>query len=294
MDDPRFWQAALLIAAPLCFWFGFRKLRLARLIDDTPVSRIRSAAQGYVELSGVARMSDGQATIAPLSRLPCAWWMYRIERRVGSGRDARWDTISRGVSVAPFELVDATGSCHVGPTGADVRPGRRDSWRGSLPWPTAPGGGRRDFGLDIGEYRYTEHRINNGEQVSVIGEFRTLGGVDGAEPTVEVMRLLSEWKRDQAALLERFDANHDGVLSQDEWDRARAAARAQIGQQAPRAAAPAENIVVKPVDGRPFLIAATRLEALARRSRMAAAAALLGFVAAVTALAFIWFGHARD
>ena len=55
MDDPHFWQLALAVAAPLCFYFGFRNWRLARLIDDTPRSRIRSAAQGYVELAGAAR-----------------------------------------------------------------------------------------------------------------------------------------------------------------------------------------------------------------------------------------------
>jgi hypothetical protein len=293
MDGPQFWQAALAVAAPLCFWFGFRSLRLARLIDDTPVSRIRSAAQGYVELSGVARtMTEGPPTIAPLSRLPCAWWMYRIEQHTGSGRDARWDTINRGISVAPFQLVDETGACLVGPTGADVRPGHRDCWRGSLPWPTAPGGGRRDFGLDVGDYRYTEYRLNEGEQISVIGEFRTLGGANSTDATVEVVRLLAEWKQDQGALLERFDANHDGVLSQAEWEQARSAARAQVGQQAPRTAATSESIVVKPVDGRPFLIAASKLDALARRSRIAAAILLLAFVAAVTALAILRLGPA--
>ena len=293
MDDPRIWQAALAIAAPLCFWFGFRNLRLARLIDDTPVSRVRSAAQGYVELSGIARMAEGPPTIAPLSQLPCAWWMYRIEHHTGTGRDARWETINRAVSVAPFQLVDATGACLVGPTGADVRPGHRDCWRGSLPWPTAPGGGRRDFGLGIGDYRYTEHRLLEGEQVSVIGEFRTLGGVNSADETVEVMRLLAEWKSDQGTLLERFDANHDGVLSQDEWEKARAAARALIEQQAPRTDAPAESIVVQPVDGRPFLIATSNLGALARNSRIIAAVLLTGFVAAVTALAILLFGPGR-
>ncbi len=289
MDDPHFWRAALAVAAPLCFWFGFRKLRLARLIDDTPVSRIRSAAQGYVELSGIARMAEGPPTIAPLSQLRCAWWMYRIEHYTGTGRNAHWETVNRAVSVAPFQLVDATGACLVGPTGADVRPGRRDCWRGSLPWPTAPGGGRRGFGLGIGDYRYTEHRLNEGEQISVIGEFRTLGGVNNSDETVEVMRLLAEWKKDQGTLLERFDTNHDGVLSQAEWETARAAARALIEQHAPRDAAPTESIVVQPVDGRPFLIAVSNLGTLARRSRIAGAVLLLGFVAAVTALAMLLY-----
>ena len=291
MDDPEFWKVALAVAAPLCFIFGFRNWRLARLIDDTPLSRIRSAAQGYVELSGIARMADGPASLAPLTQLPCAWWLYRVEHRTGSGKNEHWETINRGVSVAPFRLEDDTGACLVGPTGADVRPGNKSSWRGSLPWPTAPGEGRRFFGIDSGDYRYTEHRINEREQVSVIGEFRTMGGVSAADTTGKVMRLLADWKRDQPALMERFDSNHDGVLSQDEWERARDVARAQIEQQAPRAAAPTDSIVVKPVDGRPYLIAASDLKALARRSRLAAAALLLAFLGAVTVLAVMSFGQ---
>ena len=91
--------------------------------------------------------------------------------------------------------------------------------------------------------------------------------------------------------MERFDANRDGVLSQAEWERARDAARAQIDQQAPRNAAPTESIVVKPVDGRPYLIAASDIKVLARRSRLAAATLLLAFLGAVTALAVLFFGR---
>lgn len=291
MDDPAFWKVALAVAAALCFIFGFRNWRLARLIEDTPVSRIRSAAQGYVEFSGIARFADGPPNVAPLTQLPCAWWLYRIEHQTGSGKNRRWETINRGVSVAPFRLEDDTGACLVGPSGADVRPGNKTSWRGSLPWPTVPGEGSRFFGIDSGDYRYTEHRINEREQVSVIGEFRTMGGISAADTTGEVMRLLADWKRDQPALMGRFDSNHDGLLSQAEWERARDAARAQIVQQAPREAAPTDSIVVKPVDGRPFLIAVSDLDSLARRSRLAAAVLLLAFLGAVTALAVMSFGQ---
>ena len=63
MHDPQFWMGVLAIAAPLLFYFGFRNWRVARLIDDTPVSRVRSAAQGYVELSGIAKLPDGKPNL---------------------------------------------------------------------------------------------------------------------------------------------------------------------------------------------------------------------------------------
>jgi multidrug resistance efflux pump len=49
-------------------WYGFRWWRWARLIEDTPTSQVRSAAQGLVELVGTARGMPGAPVIAPLSR----------------------------------------------------------------------------------------------------------------------------------------------------------------------------------------------------------------------------------
>jgi E3 Ubiquitin ligase len=290
MADPQFWKLALAVAAPLCFYYGFRNWRLARLIDDTPLSRIRSAAQGYVELSGTARRTDGEPNLGPLTRLPCVWWQFRIEHRTGTGRNRGWSTVNQGGSTVPFRLEDDTGTCLVDPSGADVRPGTSITWRGSSPWPVPPGEGRRFMGLDGGDYRYTEHRIDEQENVHVIGDFRTVGGIEANDVTGEVMRLLSDWKQDQPALLRRFDADRNGVLSQAEWESARALARAQIEQRAPASARPAANMVVRPQDQRPFLVAACDLKALARRCRWAAGALLAGFLVAVGLLGFLVSG----
>lgn len=290
MNDPAFWMAALVVGAPLCFYFGFRNWRLARLIDDTPLSRVRSAAQGYVELSGTASAVEGKTNIAPLSQWPCVWWLFRVEQRRGMGRNQRWETIDHGVSTLPFRLGDETGDCLVDPEGADVRPSSESRWRGPEPWPRGPPGAGQQL-MGWGDYRYTEHRINAGERVSVIGEFRTLGGVSASDVTGEVMTLLADWKQDQKALLQRFDSNGDGVLSQDEWEQARAAARALIAQQAPGAPAPTANTVVRPRDGRPYLVAASDLRKLARRSRLAAGLLLTGFLMAVSALAVLFLGQ---
>jgi hypothetical protein len=290
MDDPQFWRLALAVAAPACFYFGFRNWRLARLIDDTPLSRIRSAAQGYVELAGIAQRLDGQPNLAPLTRLPCVWWQFRIERRTGAGRNRHWATVNQGSSEAPFRLEDETGACLVNPAGADVRPGSTIAWRGSAPWPIPPGEGQRFMSLDGEDYRYTEHRIDEQAYVNVIGEFRTVGGVEAADVTGEVMRLLSDWKQDQTALLQRFDADQNGILGQAEWERARALARIQIEQRPPAAPKPTANVVVQPSDSQPYLVAACDLRELARRSRWLAAALLAGFLAAVGALAVLVLG----
>jgi hypothetical protein len=292
MGDPQFWKLALAVAAPLCLYFGFRNWRLARLIEDTPRSRIRSAAQGYVELSGAARRTDGPPILGPLTRLPCVWWQFRIEHHTGLGRNRRWATVNQGSSVAAFCLEDDTGTCLINPSGADVRPGSTLAWRGSSPWPIPPGDGHRFTGLDGGDYRYTEHRIDEQANLSVIGDFRTVGGVEVNDVSGEVMRLLSDWKQDEPALLRTFDADNNGILSQTEWERARDLAREQIEQRAPAPPKPAANVVVQPQDHRPFLVAACDLKALARRCRWVAGALLAGFVIAVGALSVLVSGPA--
>ena len=288
VSDPTYWKLALALAAPASFWFSFRSWRLARVIDDTPASRVRSAAQGYVELSGRASLPPKVPNLAPLSGRPCCWWRYEIEERSSGGKEG-WTSIDSGVSEAPFVLADETGSCLVHPHGAEVRATDKSVWSGSEAWPTTiagPGVGQSFF-AGTGKYRYTEYRIGESELVHVIGDFRTVGGVSASDTTLEVMRLLADWKQDQPALLRRFDANHDGVLSMREWEAARAAARTQIEQRPPALPAPTANVIMKPQDARPFLVACYDLQLVARRSRWAAAGLAAVFVATVGMLAHL-------
>jgi len=49
------------------FYFFSRK----RMMENTPTSRIRSAAQGFVELEGTGLLLEGPPIIAPLSGMTC-------------------------------------------------------------------------------------------------------------------------------------------------------------------------------------------------------------------------------
>src|SRR3546814_9949400 len=66
-----FWTfvSILALCAPLTFWLAFSRLRESRLIQDTPTSRVRSAAQGYVEFEGFARLMPGPPIFSPLSQI---------------------------------------------------------------------------------------------------------------------------------------------------------------------------------------------------------------------------------
>jgi hypothetical protein len=286
-DAGEFWiVVALLAAAALaCFFFAFWFLRKARLLEDTPTSRIRSAAQGYVELDGVGRLLDGPTIASPLTGLPCVWWEYCIEERVTTGhgkhRTTQWRTLASRSSDCLFRLDDDTGWCVVDPGGAMVITEARARWHGaSSRWtgPPPASGWRRWGG---GRYRFTERRLGRSRPLYAIGWFRTEGGAGSDFDTAEEVRLrLAEWKRDQAALVARFDADGDGAIDLAEWETARRAAEDEVRrEQLERALAPGVHVLAKPPRHirKPFLLSAVPQERLTRRFRWSAAALLVGF-----------------
>jgi E3 Ubiquitin ligase len=275
-------------------WFAFRWLHLARMVEDTPTSRIRSAAQGYVELAGRCRTLAGTPNLAPLTQRPCVWWRYRIQRRTGSGspgkRRTAWSTIRSGRSAQPFLLDDGTGECIVQPDGAEVLTGERTTWYGETPWPTQiPGRVRLRTGDQ--EYRYTEERIYEHERIYVLGAFHTHDPALERDLEAGISAQLAEWKRDQAALVARFDRDRDGRISLEEWEQAREEARRSVVEEhLDRPATAARHVLGRPDGGRLFVIAAFEEGVLARRYRRRALAAFAGFVAAVYVLGWLLQG----
>ena len=292
----KFWLivAALAAAAAYSFWYAFKAWAKNRVIEDTPTSRVRSAAQGYVEISGLSVLPPDCHNKAPLTKIPCAWWRYKIEERRHSGRSRSWFTIQGDTSTEPFLLDDGTGQCLIDPRGAEVFPGASNVWYGASEWPEVriPDGtgilGRLADALLTDKYRYTEYRLQAHEHVYAIGAFRSLGGAGTEDTETAAAGLLHDWKKDQAALLARFDTNHDGTLSAAEWEQARAAARRQVlDGRAADLRPPSVNVLGDPMDGRAFLLAASDGETLARRFRRRAAAGIGGFIGSCAALTWI-------
>jgi hypothetical protein len=282
----------LAAAAVYCFYYCFVCWRSNRVISDTPTSRIRSAAQGYVELAGRGHLALDSKNKSPLSDTPCVWWRYKVESNASSfGRARSWHTVMSGASTAPFLLDDGTGQCEVDPEGAEVYPHGEDVWYGRDEWPSRRLPGSQSplqwlwgpwFG---GPYRYTEQRLEAKRPVVAVGLFRTSGVTHGNEADAALAQLLHAWKHDQRALLQRFDADGNGVLNAEEWDRVRAAAREQVvAELAARPPAPVVSQLTRPADGRPFLISGSDPRTLTRGLRYRAAAGLAGFVASCLGL----------
>jgi hypothetical protein len=267
--------AAAIAASYGALYFGRRAWRLA----DTPIARIRSAPQGYVEFSGRAQLMEGPPILAPLSHLPCVWYCYEIEERSSNGR---WWPADSGESDSLFLLEDRTGRCVIDPDGAHFVKTRRDVWYAS------ESGARSHALWGIGAaYRYVEQRIMPGEELHAIGRFRTVGGLREAPDTRrEVAELLERWKRDPQRM-KLFDRRRNGRIDPDEWEAARRAAEKQVRrEQLQQSVGPDGHLLADTGDpARPFIIAAFHEEGrLIRYFQWRAAGCLL---AAVLATGFL-------
>ncbi len=245
---------------------AFRRWRRLRLVEDLPTSRIRSAAQGYVELAGTARMLPGQPVVAPLSGKQCVWYAFKVERRRTTGsaanRRTTWSTVRSGVSDETFAIQDDTGRCVIDPEGAEVYPSVEQVWEDSAPLSALTAGSI--LGKPGGDhYRYTERRIHDGDRMYALGEFRTLSGADQGTLKEDVAALLRQWKRSPEHFLKRFDANRDGEIDITEWEAVRAAAEHQaMRERAERAQRQAAvHVLARPrTQNLPFILATRHQE----------------------------------
>ncbi len=290
MGPVHFWIATAfaLVFAVAGFYSAFRYLAQARILEDIPTSRVRSASQGYVELQGLGRLLDGPPIVAPLTQTRCTWWEYRIEKHTGSRR-RRWTTIRRAVSDELFALEDDSGFCIVDPEGAEVYPMITRRWYGDSARPARPRPRRR---FARGRYRYTEKRMHEGDPLYAVGHFRTRYLSERLDADAEVGELLRQWKQDRAGLLDRFDANNDGEIDLAEWEHARVAARRQIrAEHRQLQARPGLSIMSAPQNGRPFLLGALPQPDLASKLRRRAAAGIAMLLVAGTGLAVLLTGR---
>jgi hypothetical protein len=286
-----FWSALLIIGSLVSLYFSFRNLHRARLIEDTPTSRIRSAPQGYVELVGEAAMMKGEPVISPLSGSACCWWRFKVERK----NDKGWRIVRNGISESLFLLRDETGECIIDPEGAQVSPSEKSVWYGAS---ASPGVGP-DLGqgtlrnnlqlgklrvslhndLFSGDYRYTEETILPGDPLYAIGLFRSMGELDRrAMREEQIKERLRQWKANHTGLLEKFDRNRDGQIDLDEWEVVRQSASREVRlEEMQEDQQPIHTLSNTQSSSRPLLISSKEEFEIVQHLRRVSIGALLGF-----------------
>ena len=286
VDD--FWRISITLVL-FCltgFFFGFYYLYRKRIIEDTPTSKIRSAAQGYVELAGNGELLEKESNVAPLTGITCTWYSYSIAERRRSGKRTRWVVIESDTSKADFRLVDETGETIIDPEGADVTPAITDVWYGNSrhPDPDKPGTVSGSlFRAAFKRYRYIEKRLHPGEPLYAIGLFKTTGGSNSVMNINADMRdLISEWKKDSDRMLAGYDQNRDGQIDIREWGKVREAALATVRRRhSELKTLPPVNVMGKTCDKRrPYLLSAVPEPSLVKRYNLYAFAGITVFFVA--------------
>ena len=277
-SNPEFWFHALIVTvlAVAGFYFAFAFFKRARIIEDTPTSKIRSAAQGYVELVGVGNTLEGPAIVAPLTKTPCTWYRYKVEK-LGDKND---HVVDSGTSEDLFVLIGETGRCVIDPEGAIVTPTVKRVWYGPHSGET---GSNSSFGGLSRRYRFTEERIHPGDSLYAIGLFRSIGGESESHNAREEVRsLLAKWKLDQDKLLKHFDRNKDGLIDAQEWENVRKVASHLVRKNyLKRRVSPVTHILSKPEHANhPFLISTKPQHILTRHYKLYALGSFIGFLGA--------------
>ena len=254
--------AALVAAISMIAWMS--TYRRARAIDDTPTSKVASAAQGYVELIGSGRALGGPPLTSPCAHLPCLWYRFLVEKR----QEDKWATESSGESDDSFILDDGTGECLIDPAGAEILTTRKDSWI-------------------EGNHRYTEWLLLQNETIYALGQFQTRS-CEELSPTRDeaVGLLLADWKKNPQELLKRFDLDGNGEIDMREWELARAQARREIDHMQQEARKQSDlHLLQMPSDGRLYLISSLSPDQLSRRYRWWSAAHIAIFFGALAGVA---------
>jgi len=84
-------------------------------MENTPTSKIRSLAMGFVEIKGKAKPFENMSFIGPVSQIPCVYYQYLVEEYRRRGKSSRWVKLHEGDCGYSFFLEDETGKVMINP-----------------------------------------------------------------------------------------------------------------------------------------------------------------------------------
>lgn len=249
----------MLGGGPLVLAWGLDCLRQKRLIEDTPTSKVRSAAMGLVELSGQA--VPRTMLKAPCTGRECCWWYCRVQEYKRSGKNSRWVTVKELGSPELFYLRDSTGRVLVDPQGAELIVPETviplDSGTRAQLEPAFAAWGLSSsswFGFDK-KMRVQEQAIIPAAELYVLGDLAKR--VDQLEARKQRFAERIRAAKSDPAKMAEADANHDGGVDAMEWTdfltREESRFLVEEAARAP-AAAPDDDLVVRGPADRPFII----------------------------------------
>ena len=108
-DDGLAFGFTLLVMGLLIFFKTLKNLKMKRLFENLPTSKMRSLAMGLVELKGKIQVEDKMLE-DPFDGKECVYWRIHIQELVKSGKTRKWVTRHKAKNQVPFLISDQTGS----------------------------------------------------------------------------------------------------------------------------------------------------------------------------------------
>jgi len=201
----------LLSAGVLLSVHAFVLLSRKRNIENCPTSKIRSVPMGEAEVNGHARQK--YSLRAPYSLTECVYYSYKIYKTEMTPKGPRKVLSECGESGnIPFYLEDDTGKILIIPRGSVLKAGLSQTIRGGLLMDVLGKGYANDKKIvetiiPVGQFLYVKgfaHRVR----------------ISTEEKKKAFIERLRSIKKDRKRM-KKYDLNHDGVISEDEWELAR-------------------------------------------------------------------------
>ncbi|MEX2381767.1 MAG: LemA family protein, partial [Opitutales bacterium] len=143
-----------LLVGIITFFFGFRRVKFKRCMENLPTSPTTGAAYGLAEFKGVVDLPEHAELLkGPLSHQPCVQYHYKVQEKRGSGKKSKWVTVVDQHHRIPFLCRDGDGAMVIDPAGAEIHSSHHTTRR-------------------RGQRRYTETRLEHGDPLYAIGECR--------------------------------------------------------------------------------------------------------------------------
>jgi hypothetical protein len=267
-------------------YYSFSVTKRYRFMDGTATSRIRSAAQGHVELKGLGEWMPNGEIHSPFSKRRCLWYHCTIDRKQSSGKRITWTNISDERSSQMFHLVDETGDCIVDPDDARVIPEMDTTWYGhSTEYRSRAPKKPTRFNFSMGSYRFRERLLLPASTLYALGWFRTVHSNPSDEFIAkQVEDLVRTWKLQPAKYLREYDLDQNGKIEKREWKVIRAAARKQVLNMLNNEKQE-HHVISCPANSRqPYILSARTEEDLVTIKKWKARFSITGALLAFTAL----------
>ena len=280
----------LIVLTIYCLFYAYRSFHRFRFMEATATSKVRSAAQGYVELKGLGEWMKGDQLHSPFSGNRCLWYHCSIEEKQHNGKRSTWINVFEQSSQSLFHLVDETGACVIDPEHAHVFPEIERIWYGSsLEQQNHPPENEirwlARFRIGAGAYRFRERLIRPATQLYAIGDFQTHRN-EASESSInrQVNDLIREWKLKPGKYLSEFNSD----ISEQEWQKLRQRARNQVMTSLSKQHKPQSLMTQSLHSEQPYILSAVAEEELVSYKKIRAAlslsAAFLLFCAILAAI----------